>query len=100
MSLKDEATVRVAKQQYILKGPPPKTWSARMPAYAGTVLCLDQELWPKKGGDADGEGDSESVNKIKSRTRRLGRADTENTPGNCADGEQGNPGIRLCKRDP
>lgn len=38
-----------------IKEPRKKTWSARMPAYAGTVLCLDRELRPKKGGDADGE---------------------------------------------
>lgn len=31
-----------------IKEPRKKTWSARMPAYAGTVLCSDRELRPKK----------------------------------------------------
>lgn len=28
----------------IINGPKPTTWSARMPAYAGTSLCPDPEL--------------------------------------------------------
>lgn len=38
MSNRDEALQRAAKQHYILNGPPPSTFSATAPAYAGTVL--------------------------------------------------------------
>ncbi|HBE87183.1 MAG TPA: hypothetical protein DDW53_20330 [Lachnoclostridium sp.] len=48
MSSKDErATMlsaehaKAAKQGYILKGPKPNTFSARMPAYTYTSLCPD-----------------------------------------------------------
>jgi hypothetical protein len=51
MSSKDErATMlsteqaRAAKQDYILKGPPAMTFSARMPAYTYTSLCPDPAL--------------------------------------------------------
>ena len=41
-----------AADKDMLTGPRPTTWSARMPAYAGTSLCLDPEL---RGGDTIGE---------------------------------------------
>lgn len=51
------AQARAAKQEYILKGPPPDSWSSRMPAYCYTVLCPVPELRKvpvKRGGDANG----------------------------------------------
>ncbi len=33
-----------AKVEMMLREPPPKTWSARMPAYCFTELCPDWEL--------------------------------------------------------
>ena len=33
-----------AKVEMMLREPPPKTWSARMPAYCFTELCPDREL--------------------------------------------------------
>lgn len=33
-----------ADDRDIITGPKPTTWSARMPAYAGTSLCVDPEL--------------------------------------------------------
>ena len=33
-----------ASDHAIINGPKPTTWSARMPAYAGTSLCPDPEL--------------------------------------------------------
>ena len=33
-----------ASDHEIITGPKLTTWSARMPAYAGTSLCLDPEL--------------------------------------------------------
>lgn len=33
-----------AADKDIINGPKPTTWSARMPAYAGTSLCPDPEL--------------------------------------------------------
>ena len=33
-----------AADKEIINGPKPTTWSARMPAYAGTSLCLDPKL--------------------------------------------------------
>lgn len=36
-----------------IKRPRQKTWSARMPAYAGTVLCPDRRYRGMEGGDAD-----------------------------------------------
>lgn len=33
-----------ASDHEIINGPKPTTWSARMPAYAGTSLCPDPEL--------------------------------------------------------
>lgn len=33
-----------ASDHEIITGPKPTTWSARMPAYAGTSLCTDPEL--------------------------------------------------------
>ena len=42
-----------AADKEIINGPKPTTWSARMPAYAGTSLCPDPEL---RGGDTIGEG--------------------------------------------
>ena len=33
-----------AADKAIITGPKPTTWSARMPAYAGTSLCTDPEL--------------------------------------------------------
>ena len=33
-----------ASDHEIINGPKPTTWSARMPAYAGTSLCSDPEL--------------------------------------------------------
>ena len=41
-----------ASDHAIINGPKPTTWSARMPAYAGTSLCPDSKL---RGGDAVGE---------------------------------------------
>ena len=41
-----------AADKDIITGPKPTTWSARMPAYAGTSLCPDSKL---RGGDAVGE---------------------------------------------
>ena len=41
-----------ASDHEIITGPKPTTWSARMPAYAGTSLCPDSKL---RGGDAVGE---------------------------------------------
>lgn len=40
--------LREAKYENMKKEPPPKTWSARMPAYCYTELCVDWELrrWP------------------------------------------------------
>ena len=35
---------RAAKQEYILKGPRPKTHSATMPAFCFTELCPDPGL--------------------------------------------------------
>lgn len=57
MGLREEAVARAAKQQYILKGPPPDNWCTRMPAYAGTVLCPDRRYWPKVKKDKDKPGD-------------------------------------------
>ena len=36
--INNEAGQRAAKQHYILNGPPPDTFSSRMPAFTGTVL--------------------------------------------------------------
>lgn len=33
-----------ASDHEIINGPKPTTWSARMPAYVGTSLCVDPEL--------------------------------------------------------
>lgn len=33
-----------ASDHEIINGPKPTTWSARMPAYAGTSLCQNPEL--------------------------------------------------------
>ena len=41
-----------ASDHEIINGPKPTTWSARMPAYAGTSLCPDPKL---RGGDTIGE---------------------------------------------
>ena len=41
-----------AADKDMITGPKPTTWSARMPAYAGTSLCPDPEL---RGGDTIGE---------------------------------------------
>lgn len=45
----NEAAQRVAKQNYILKGPPPDTFSATHPAYAGTVLEAGRRGIPPYG---------------------------------------------------
>ena len=53
----NEAYIRAAKRNYIKDGPPPESWSSRMPAYCYTVLCPVLELRKvpvKRGGDADG----------------------------------------------
>jgi len=43
----------IAASDYaIINGPKPTTWSARMPAYAGTSLCPEPKL---RGGDTVGE---------------------------------------------
>lgn len=36
-----QARAKAAEYEADAKRPLPKTWSARMPAYAGTVLCVD-----------------------------------------------------------
>ena len=41
-----------ASDHAIINGPKPTTWSARMPACAGTSLCPDPKL---RGGDTIGE---------------------------------------------
>jgi hypothetical protein len=41
--LQRKAAIAAADEK-IIKGPRPATWSARMPAYAGTSLCPDPEL--------------------------------------------------------
>lgn len=41
-----------ASDHEIINGPKPTTWSARMPACAGTSLCPDPKL---RGGDTIGE---------------------------------------------
>ena len=41
--LQRKAAIAAADEE-IIKGPRPATWSARMPAYAGTSLCPDPEL--------------------------------------------------------
>lgn len=53
--INNEAGQRSAKQHYILNGPPPDTFSSRMPAFTYTVLCPVPELRKvlmRKGGDA------------------------------------------------
>lgn len=41
--LQRKAAIAAADEE-IIKGPRPATWSARMPAYAGTSLCVDPKL--------------------------------------------------------
>ena len=41
--LQRKAAIAAADEE-IIKGPRPATWSARMPTYAGTSLCVDPEL--------------------------------------------------------
>lgn len=42
-----------AEYEDAIKRPRPETWPARMPAYAGTVLCPDRRYREMDGGDAD-----------------------------------------------
>lgn len=53
-----EKRIREAKYEEMQKKPPPQTWSARMPAYCYTELCVVRGLrrYPsgKEKGDCDG----------------------------------------------
>ncbi len=46
MAIADRA--RQIKYESMLLYPKPQTWSARMPAYVYTSLCLEIELQPKR----------------------------------------------------
>lgn len=45
---------RQAEYEDAIKRPRPETWSARMPAYAGTVLCPDRRYRGTDGEECDG----------------------------------------------
>ena len=61
------AQARAAKQEYILKGPKPKTHSATMPAYCYTAMCLLRICGSRSGGGTD-------VNRVSGPRRWKGSA--------------------------